>query len=126
MNSYIMFEKFKLQEAKQAKKVTVDIGMDGKTRLRLSMQYAETRVGVNMLPDASSHLRFHEENKMSYFDGERHLTRQLVFSKKQNFPVMIQHIKNIVCHVFQIQESDEFTVEIPMNRHYSFIQQRYP
>lgn len=122
MTSFIMFQEFDFKGVKARKHVDVELHMKGKTRVSISLyDPGKTCNHVNNIPPGSEKFKFHTEEFLNYATGNRSSKNLFVLSKKQGWPEMKEHLKNLIAHFFDLQPSDEFEIRIHNDRNLAVV-----
>ena len=100
----IDFQPFPFAAAKAAGEITVEVMAHTKTRLIVGFRHKNKYESIDIIPPGSEGFKFHQvpNRKRWYF----------VVSKKQHRAAFEQHVKNLVCHLFNITEGDSFKIKI--------------
>ena len=89
----------------ETKEITVSFNKVTKTRLSTSIQFGQYRVKTNLNLD---NFNLFEDEGYSYFTGNKTVNYYFVKSKKQDYEVYKQYVKEIVSKVF----TDFFKLDI--------------
>lgn len=111
VKSFTMFAKPDLGLLKQTKKVTCSIHRIGKTRVSVDMQIGNYCVKINSPVDGFKQF---EKTEFNHFFGGYSTSHYFIVSKKQNFEVFKEYVKELVKIAMQklCVELDELTVEL--------------
>lgn len=126
MMEYQLFSDFPFQQVKEAKTVTFDISNEGKTRLYIAMQYDKSRASANYMPAGSACFKFDLKKHANMVHGKVVTQALFKLTSKQGLPQLEQHLKNIVCDVFKLTETDEFTINVWCTRTIQALQATQP
>jgi hypothetical protein len=92
---------------KGQKPLCIDISAESKTRIHLSMQCGEYRLGINV---AFGDYKFAQKEKYTFMDHERYTASYFVLSKKQHIGVFEQYLKLMLAHIFRLLPRQELNV----------------
>lgn len=116
-SSFIMFEKINLSKLIESKEVIVSYTFVTKTRISVSMKIGEARNNINFkLPNYKQFVK----SGHSYATGNAETSCYFIKSKKQDFEVFKEYVKELVTiaitEYLKVTEIDELTINLEQRK----------
>lgn len=110
-----LVEKFKEEKLLHSKKIIVDYDLKGKSRVSTSVQVGNWRRKANIV---IGNYKFHKFEEISNLTGKYTEGGYFKITKKQNFEVYVEYLKELVTHIVQNvfnATMDEIEIELRVN-----------
>jgi hypothetical protein len=123
--SFIIFqnESSLIDAIKNGEKPKIEVSLKTKTRVSLGILGGNGRWGINR---PSDRFKTHEETTISYATYKEITQNYFVLSKKQNFPALIEYIKDCVANAIgHLIDDEEITVSVYANMDLRYIKTKY-